>query len=44
MSGAVLTEFDQKNVMSVTGKNIRQILNETGQTNIFMVEVSEMKK
>ena len=30
--------------MSVTGKNIRHILNETGQTDIFKVKVSEMKK
>ena len=30
--------------MSVTGKNIRQILNETGQTDIFKVKVNDMKK
>ena len=39
-----LLNLTKKNVMSVTGKNIRHILNETGQTDIFKVKVSEMKK
>ena len=31
-------------VMSVTGRNIRKILNETGHTDIFKVKVNDLKK
>ena len=30
--------------MSITGKNIRQILAETGQSDIFKININEMKK
>ena len=39
-----LLNLTKKNVMSVTGKNIRHILNETGQPDIFKVKISEVKK
>ena len=39
-----LLNLTKKNVLSVTGKNIREILNATGQTDIFKVNISEMKK
>ena len=39
-----LLNLTKENVLSVTGKNIREILNATGQTDIFKVNISEMKK
>ena len=30
--------------MSITGKNIRQVLAETGQSDIFKINIKEMKK
>ena len=39
-----LLNLTKKNVLSVTGKNIREILNATGQTDIFKVNIGEMKK
>ena len=39
-----LLNLTKENVMSITGRNIRQILAETGQEDIFKVKVSELKR
>ena len=39
-----LLNITKDNVMSVTGKNVRQILAETGENDIFKVKVSDLKK
>jgi hypothetical protein len=39
-----LFNLTKTNVLSVTGKCIRQILNGTGQTDIIQVNIGEMKK
>ena len=39
-----LLNITKDNVMSVTGKNVRKILAETGENDIFKVKVSDLKK
>ena len=39
-----MLNLSKDNILSVTGKNIRKILTETGHDDIFKVKVSELKK
>ena len=39
-----LLNLTKNNVMSVTGRNIRKILDETGHTDVFKVKVNDLKK